>query len=73
MVRTNKRSLRPYPDLASWRAALNCSQREAARYLGISQQHYSKLERRTNALPFRKAKDVMAMTGVPIEVLCEVA
>lgn len=60
---------RPYPDLATWRGAKKLSQQQAAEYLGISQTFYSRLERRMQAAPGKRAKVIMDLTGVPLEVL----
>lgn len=60
---------RPYPDLATWRAAKKLSQGQAAEYLEISQTFYSRLERRMQAAPGKRAKVIMEKTGVPLEVL----
>ena len=61
--------VRPYPNLELWRQAQRLSQREAAKFLGISQTYYSRLERRTQAAPGKRAKVIMDLTGVPLEVL----
>lgn len=58
-----------YSTLKVWRRAHRLSQRNAARILGLSQSHYSKLERRTHALPGNRAKRITKKTGVPLEVL----
>lgn len=58
-----------YRTLLAWRRAARLSQRDAAQLLGLSQSHYSKLERRTHALPGKRAKAVTKKTGVPLEVL----
>lgn len=60
---------RPYPDLKTWRDAQGMNQREAAKYLGISQTFYSRLERRAQAMSGKQAKDAVAKTGVPLEIL----
>lgn len=60
---------RPYPNLATWRAAQNLSQHDAALRLGISQTYYSRLERGIQAARGSVAKRLMAETGVPLEVL----
>ena len=64
--------MRPYPSLKAWRTAKGWSQQEAANFLGVSQGQYSKLE---NGHPPRSKdlRDLMAKTGVPIEVLVGVA
>lgn len=58
-----------YRTLRAWRRANKLSQERAAKMLGLSQSHYSKLERRTHALPGHRAKVVNRKTGVPLEVL----
>lgn len=58
-----------FPTLRAWRKALRINQREAALLLGLSQSHYSKLERRTHATTGRRAKAITAKTGVPIDAL----
>ncbi len=58
-----------YRSLRAWRRAHKFSQQRAAKMLGLSQSHYSKLERRTTALPGYRAKFVNRKTGVPLEVL----
>lgn len=60
---------RPYPDLATWRAAKRWSQRRAAEYLGISQTYYSRLERGVQTARGQQAKALMQKTGVPLEIL----
>lgn len=58
-----------YPNLKAWRRALRINQREAALLLGLSQSHYSKLERRTHATTGPRAKTITAKTGVPVDIL----
>lgn len=60
---------RPYPDLLTWRTAGERNQREAARFLGMSQATYSRLERRARFLKGTRARHVMQKTGVPLEVI----
>lgn len=60
---------RPYPDLKTWRDAKDLSQHEAAKLLGISQTYYGRLERREQAATGKRAKVIMEMTGVPLEIL----
>lgn len=62
-------AVRPYPDLATWREAQRLSQHKAAEFLGISQTYYGRLERRLQAARGKRAKEIMAKTGVPLEVL----
>lgn len=60
---------RTYRTLRAWRRAQHLSQERAAAYLGLSQSHYSKVERRTHALPGDRAKRIAQKTRVPLEVL----
>lgn len=62
-------SARPYPDLKSWRRAYGYSQDQAAKILGISQTYYGRLERRIQTATGKRAKQIMDVTGVPLEVL----
>ena len=62
-------SSRPYPNLRTWRDAHRLTCRQAAEQLGMSSGHYNKLERGLIAIKGERAKDVMAKTGVPLEVL----
>ncbi len=70
MKRLTKRS---YPDLKTWRAANALGQREAAEQLGISQKSYSRFERGQRFVKGELAKQLMARTGVPLEVLAGVS
>jgi len=67
------RAVRPYPNLATWRAAHGLNTREAAAVLGMSQSRYSRLERGVATAMGPVAKRVMVTTGVPIEILAGVA
>ena len=58
-----------FPNLLVWRLALNINQRDAATILGISQSKYSRLERGVGVAVRDEAKQIIARTGVPIEVL----
>ena len=58
-----------YPTLEAWREAANLSQMEAAKLLGISQTYYGRLERGEQVAVREKARNIMAKTGVPVEVL----
>lgn len=60
---------RPFPDLLTWRTTRRLSQAEAARFLGISQTTYGRLERRVRAARGKRAKAIMEKTGVPLEIL----
>lgn len=64
---------RSYPDLKTWRAAHTFSQREAAEHLAISQKSYSRFERGERFVKGELAKQLMAQTGVPLEVLAGVS
>ena len=66
MMRVTERN---YPDLKSWREAHGFNQRQAARLLNISQTYYGRLERREQAATGRRAKTIMAVTGVPLAIL----
>lgn len=65
----NSVKTRPYPDLATWRDAHGLSQQKAADLLGMSQTRYSRLERGVQPARGKRAKSIMAQTGVPLEVL----
>ena len=60
---------RAYPDFASWRHANRWSQAKAAEYLGMTQSHYSKLERGVTAPQRERALEIMRLTGIPLEVV----
>lgn len=60
---------RPYPDLLTWRRAQALNQRDAAKFLGVSQTLYSRWERRVQHLRGRQAGPIMRRTGVPLEIL----
>lgn len=60
---------RSYPNLLTWRRAQQLNQRDAAAMLGISQTYYSRLERGEQAATGKRAKGIMAKTGVPLEIL----
>lgn len=60
---------RPYPNLRTWRAARDLSQRQAAQLLGVSQITYSRIERGVRAIKGQQAKKIMELTGVPLEIL----
>lgn len=62
-------TLESYPDLRSWRDAKGFSQRQAAKLLGISQTYYRRLEIREQAASGKRAKTIMAITGVPLAIL----
>lgn len=61
---------RAYPSLKAWRGRR--SQREAAKELGISQAHYSRLENGKQS-PKRELKRILDTTGVPLETLVGIA
>jgi len=58
-----------FRSLRAWRRAHRLSQERAAKMLGLSQSHYSKIERRTHALTGKRAKSVSKKTTVPLEML----
>ena len=64
-----KSTVRPYPDLLTWRTSLKINQHTAAQLLGMTQVRYSRLERRVQMAPGKEAKVIMEKTGVPLEVL----
>ena len=57
-----------HPNLLAWRQSLRLKQVDAAKLLGMSRARYSQLER---GLPTsgKRAKQIMQVTHVPIEVL----
>jgi transcriptional regulator with XRE-family HTH domain len=63
------RPARAYRSLRDWRRAAGLKQAEAAQILGVTQSHYSKLERRVTGTVGARAVAIMQRTGVPIEVL----
>lgn len=68
-----KTSLTPPESLEAWRRDRGLSQMEAADALGISQTHYSRLERGA-ATPRRELlKQIAKRTGVPLESLVGIA
>lgn len=64
---------RAYPNLKTWRTAKEMNQREAADFIGISQNAYCRLERGLSSPRREKAKIIMEKTGVPLEVIVGVA
>lgn len=60
---------RTHRTLKAWRRSRRLSQRDAADLLGLSQSYYSKVERRANALPGKRAEAITKKTGVPLEML----
>lgn len=69
MARVTTHQPLSYPDLLTWRRANRFNQRQAARLLGISQTYYGRLERREQVATGRRAKTIMAVTGVPLAIL----
>lgn len=65
----NRVTLRPYPDLLTWRTDKHLTQLQAAGLLGISLTYYSRLERGIQVARGKRAKAIMAITGVPLEIL----
>ncbi len=66
--KTSKR-IRPHSSLAAWRRAHGFSQHDAARFLGISQSYYSKLETHEQSPRRAMMKTLTAKTGVPVDAL----
>lgn len=60
---------RAYPNLRTWRAANGLNQREAARKLGVSQAHYSRIESGAAPPHVRRAVVISERTGVPLETV----
>jgi len=60
---------RTYPTLKSWRAATGMNQREAARFLDISQNYYSRVERGISAPRGPILRRITERAKVPLEVL----
>lgn len=67
--RTTAERVKPQSSLAAWRQAKGFDQRAAARFLGISQSYYSKLERHEQAPRRDMLKALTARTGVPVDEL----
>jgi DNA-binding XRE family transcriptional regulator len=64
------RKLRARPgSLKAWRVARGINQRTAAQALGMSQAHYSRLERETHFAKPTLAKRLSVLTGLDLEVL----
>ena len=64
---------RIYPNLSVWRDAERLNQEAAAQRLGISQNYYSRLERRKQFPRRQLAKVISERTGVPLETVLGVA
>lgn len=62
-----------YPSLKAWRTALDLSQSDAAKLLGMTQSLYSKTESGQNAPRPKRAKSISNKTGVPFEAVMGVA
>lgn len=65
----NRVTTRSYPDLLTWRSAEHLTQLQAAELLNISLTYYSRLERGVQVARGKRAKTIMAITGVPLEIL----
>jgi transcriptional regulator with XRE-family HTH domain len=65
----NRLRTRSYPDLKTWRKAMGFNQREAAKFLGITQSLYARLELGYQPAKGKIAKLITEKTGVPLEVL----
>ena len=64
---------RIYPDLKRWRVSHGWSQDEAARFLGINQGYYSKLERGEMFASKRLGKRISELANVPLEQVLGIA
>lgn len=76
MVSTNRKDggrVKPHSSLAAWRKDMEFTQPEAADYLGISQPYYSKLERKVQQPRRDNLKMLTERTGVPVDVLMDIA
>lgn len=65
--------VKPHSSLLAWRTAHGYGQHEAARYLGIGQAYYSKLERHEAAPRPEILKRITERTGVPLDELMGIA
>lgn len=61
----------PYPTILAWRDALDLSQKDAAKVLGISQSHLCNIEKGVRLAGRRLAKRISATANVPLETLLE--
>lgn len=64
---------RIYPDLRTWRDDLGFTQREAAKFLELSQPVYCRIERQERAPKPLKAKAMSEKAGVPLESILGIA
>lgn len=71
--RTSPHLVKPHSSLLAWRTAQGYGQHEAARYLGISQAYYSKLETHSAAPRPEILKRITERTGVPLDELMGIA
>lgn len=67
------RRVKPHSSLVAWRKASGFTQRQAAKYLGISQSYYYKLEAKQQQPRPRKLKTIADLTGVPVDELMGIA
>jgi len=58
-----------YPDLKSWRDDHKFDQAQAAAFIGISQSHYSRIERRAAVPRGDLANLIIDKTGVSLKAL----
>ena len=70
---TKRTRIRPHSSLKAWRDWHGFSQHEAAKFLGISQSYYSKLEAHDQSPRKNMAKNLTARTGVPVDELMGLA
>ncbi len=68
-----KSSSRAFKTLKDWRSSWGLTQVEAARLLGISQSAYQKAEGGSQAPRAPLGKRIADRTGVPFEVVMQVA
>jgi transcriptional regulator with XRE-family HTH domain len=66
------RPVPPQSSLLAWRRKLGLTQRQAGKLLGISQGHYCHLEMRQQTPSARMLRHLVAMTGVPADILMRV-
>ena len=66
---THQVTRRKYSTLRAWREALGISQAEAGLLLQISESQYARLERGERGTTGKRAKVIMAKTGVPLDAL----
>ncbi len=72
--RESAKRIKPHSSLLAWRMAKGFkNQREAAKFLGISQSYLSNLERHSQSPRRDIAKMLTAKTGVPVDALMGIA